>query len=183
MTRIGTRSNPVWWKARMLRGVRPERQSSSILVTQPHKRFMTKHNEFVQPRGFVEDVEIDSMDAFNGVVETNELECKKLVGLANHQHLRRDRRKIVQAELDYLTSLRQFNICGNCKKPIRVKTDAFKSGTDVNKLTPTTVIYADIPSHYRVYQHKQIDNKRIKSYYEKIEKTRIFNQKCGCGIS
>lgn len=176
-----TRSNPVWWKSRMLKGVEPERQSSPVLYHEPHKRRMTKNFDFVQPRGYVEDVEADSQDSFRPIV-SNETECRTFCALANHQHLRKRKDKTLIASLDYRASLRQFNLCGNCFKPIRIKRDKINHGVDVDELTATTVEYADIPAHYEVRSKPTANGKRTKYYYELVSKTRIFNQKCGCGI-
>jgi hypothetical protein len=178
MTKVKTRGNPAMWKARMLNNVTPTRQSSSILYTEPHKRRMTKDFDFVQPCGYVEDVEVDSLSEFERV-SSNEAEARAFVALFNHQHLRKRTDRVITAELSYRESLRQFNLCGNCLNPLRVKRDAIKQGPSVDSLNDVTIEYADIPEHYRVYQHPTNTRKCV---YQLVSKTRIFNQRCGCGV-
>lgn len=178
MPKIPIFGNPSRWERKMF-GCKPVCDSKPVLYDEPHKRKATKDFDFVQPRGYVDNVDINALDAFRPVDVLNESEARRAVGLANHNHLRKNQMPMIEAELAYRASLRRFNICGNCMLPINVHRHNLMTGTDVTNLSEKQVICADIPAHYEVLPHP---TKRNKFHYVLIPETRIFNQQCKCGF-
>jgi len=175
---IKTSLNPTKWKRAMINGRDPICDSKPVIYSEPHKRKMVRHFDMSTPRGMVENVDDNLVDALTPVPALNETECRTVCALYNHKHLRRNQSPLIQADLAYRLSLGNFGLCGNCEKPINTKVSKINSGVELDKLTPKTVEYADIPAHYRVVKDEK-NSKKVR--YILIPKTRVFNQKCMCG--
>jgi hypothetical protein len=195
----------------MLRNVAPTVEQGGLVYREQSKKYFGRSFGSRREKGLVENVHTDSMNDFEPI-KSNESEARQVVKLANHQHLRKNSSRLAQATLAYRKSLREFNVCGNCLKPIRVKlvnqiagqTEKVKTVRRCNvtvdtrcKLTGKRIkevrqvvrknwsvkgfreMYADIEAHYRVYNHP---TKKNKCFYQLRSKTRVFNQKCDCGM-
>lgn len=152
---------------------RNEHNSDDLLVSKFNKNPNSRYPE----RIVVENVTDNLLDEFLPVA-SNEAEARLVVKLAEHQRLRRRQERLAKASQDYRKSLRQFNLCGTCFFPITTKVHRIESGSELGKLTPTTVEFADIPAHWLVVAHKTIAGQYEVKY---VPKARVFNLKCGCG--
>ena len=190
-------ASPTQWKRMMYKSREPICDSKPVLYTEPHKRKMTNHFDMSTPRGMVENVNDDLVNALTPSPLLNETECRTVCALYNHRHLRRNQMSLIRANLAYRKSLGNFGLCGNCEKPINTKVSKINSGNSgqievVNRgyeqikvsvpegLTPKEVEYADIPEHCVVVQDEKNPQK---ARFIRVSKTRVFNQKCMCGSS
>lgn len=175
---IKTSCNPTNWKRSMIKGKDPICDSKPVVYSEPAKRRMVRHFDMSSPKGYVESVDDNLLDASMPVPSLNETECRAVCALYNHKHLRRNQKPLIEADLAYRKSLANYNICGNCEKPLKTKKSVVNSGVELDKLTRKEMEYADVPKHCRVVQHETNPNK---VRFIIVPETRIFNQRCTCG--
>lgn len=86
-------------------------------------------------------------------------------------------RQLKVSQMDYLLSLENFNLCFACDRPIKTRKETITRPSKYGSQTQT-LEYADILEHNHVYQ-----DEKGKMRFELVPKTRVFAEKCNCGMT
>lgn len=151
-----------------------------------------KTNPTIETKAITEDFYGNSMEFFDRRFDvSNEFICRDFI-LANNPKKKLASYLIARKETEYLESLEWYNLCRNCKQPIKTRKTLLngervflgaESGNPdwkgackigVNKGTETIV--AEIPEHFEVVYSALKDGLVLRT----IEKRTVFNCKCEC---